>query len=154
MKSKLLIPLVLIAVLVGCTSDIASITVPDIPEPGQISGAWAGNARWDALQGGALGAVSSGAATAILFQSSASILSGSQWEVTGLYTGTLSGTVNPDGNATGTATVNVTGAGCQASAPWGGQVEGDHLSITMSFADGGSAPCPGAPVGLTLNLSR
>lgn len=141
-----------VLLLAGCTSDIASITVPDVPEPGQIAGAWSGSGRWDALQGGAPAAVTSGAAQSIIFQNAASILAGSTWEVSGMFTGTLSGSVDPDGNATGTATV--TAGGCQASAAWGGKVEGDQLEIRTSFADPGSAPCAGAPVGLTLNLSR
>ncbi len=145
-----------IAVLMSaasCTSDIASITIPDAPVPAAIAGAWAGNARWDAVQGGAPGVVTSGAATAIIFQSGATILS-SSWEVTGVYAGSLSGSVDPDGNATGTATVTVLAAACSASAPWGGKLDGDQLAMTMSFANPGTVPCAGAPVGLTLNLSR
>lgn len=152
--SKLLIALVMAVTLVGCTSDIASIDIPTAPEPGNIAGSWSGNARWDALQGGAAGVISSGAANSIIFQNDGSILSGSTWEVTGLFTGTLSGAVDTVGNATGVATVTVTAAGCQASAAWGGRVSGDQLNVTMSFADPGTAPCAGAPVGLTLNLSR
>lgn len=139
--------------LVGCTSEIADITVPTAPEPGQIAGAWSGSARWDALQGGAAGAVTSGAATAIIFQNGATILS-SSWEVTGVFAGTITGSIDPDGNATGTATVTPIGAGCTASAPWGGKVDGDQLDVAMSFADPGTVACAAAPVGLTLDLSR
>lgn len=140
-------------VMVSCTSDIASISIPDAPEPGSIGGAWSGNARWDALQGGAPGAVTSGSATAIIFQNGATIL-GSSWEVPGVFAGNLTGSIDADGNATGTATVTPTGAGCTASAPWGGKLDGDQLAITMSYADPGTVPCPAAPVGLTLNLAR
>lgn len=145
--------LVLVVAVASCTSDIASITIPDAPVPAAIAGAWAGNARWDAVQGGAPGAITAGASTAIIFQNGATIL-GSTWEVTAIYAGSLSGSVDPDGNATGTATVTVLAAGCVASAPWGGKLEGDQLAITMSFANPGTVPCAGAPVGLTMNLSR
>lgn len=137
----------------SCTSDIAGITIPDAPVPATISGAWAGSARWDAVQGGAPGVITSGASTAIIFQNNATILS-SSWEVTGVYAGTLSGSIDPSGNATGTATVTVLAAGCVASAPWGGKLDGNHLAVTMSYANPGTVPCLGAPVGLTLNLSR
>lgn len=150
--NRFLIAVLTVVVLAGCTSDIAGINVP---EPGQIAGAWVGNARWNAIQGGgSLGPVASGATTAIIFQSGAAIISGSTWEVTGIFTGTLSGSVDTEGRATGTATVLVLAPGCAASSSWGGRVEGDNLSITMSFADPGATPCNGAPVGLTLNLSR
>ena len=154
MKNRitLLLAAVLVLLLAGCTSDITS-TVPDIPEPGSIAGAWSGNARWDALQGGGAGAVTSGSATVIMFQNDATILS-STWEVPGVFAGTLTGSVDPDGYATGSATVRPTGAGCIATAPWGGQLDGDSLQMTMSYADPGSVPCAAAPVGLTLNLSR
>lgn len=154
MKRTLFAAIAALLLLAGCTSDIADITLPTAPEPGSIAGAWAGNARWDAVQGGAAAAVTSGSATAIIFQSGAAILGGSTWEVTGLYTGTISGSVDADGNATGTATVQVIGGGCGASASWGGQVNGDRLTITTSFADPGAVPCAGAPVGLTLSLGR
>ncbi|KKM72945.1 hypothetical protein LCGC14_1415410 [marine sediment metagenome] len=153
MKRKLLAAAVVaVLVLAGCTSDISDITVPEAPTPGQIAGAWSGNARWDALQGGAPGAVTSGSATAIIFQNGATIL-GSTWEVPGVFAGTLSGSVDPNGNATGTATVTPTGAGCTASAPWGGKLDGDQLAMTMSYPPG-TVLCPAAPIGLTLNLSR
>lgn len=153
LTAGMLVVVAIAAVMASCTSDIASIVVPGVPEPGKIAGAWAGNARWDAVQGGAPGVVTSGAATAIIFQSGATILS-SSWEVTGVYAGSLSGSVDPDGNATGTATVTVLAAACSASAPWGGKLDGDQLAVTMSFANPGTVPCAGAPVGLTLNLSR
>ena len=151
--SRMVAAIVATFFLVGCTSDITDITVPSLPEPASIAGAWAGNARWDAVQGLAVGAVTSGAATAIMFQNAGTILT-STWEVTGLFAGTVTGSVDPNGNATGTATVTVLAAACSASAPWGGTLDGDQLSMTMSFADPGTVPCPGAPVGLTLNLSR
>lgn len=157
MKGRNLLGVVAIAaalLLIGCTSEIADITVPTAPEPGQIAGAWSGQARWDALQGGAAGVITSGSANAIIFQEGAAILAGSTWEVTGVFTGTLSGSVNADGTATGTATVTTAGGGCTASAAWGGQVAGASLRITTSFADPGTVPCAGAPVGLTLNLGR
>lgn len=155
MKRRILLTMAIAAAVVlgGCTSDISDITVPTAPEPGSIAGAWSGNARWDAVQGGAPGAVTAGAATAIIFQNGATILS-SAWEVTGIFAGSLSGSVDPDGNATGTATVTVLAAGCSASAPWGGKLDGDQLAVTMSYADPGTVPCAGAPVGLTLNLAR
>ena len=156
MKNRLILLLAAAAVLVvglaSCASDINTVTAPDV-EPGQIAGAWAGSARWDALQGGGAGAVTSGSATAIFFQSGAAI-NGSTWGVPGVFTGTLTGSVDPEGNATGSATVTPTGAGCSATAAWGGQLTGNGLSMTMSFADPGSVPCAAAPVGLTLNLSR
>ncbi|MCP4871595.1 MAG: hypothetical protein GY898_23040 [Proteobacteria bacterium] len=155
MKWRINTALVLVGALLlaGCASEISSVTVPDPPTPAEIAGAWAGNARWDAVQGGAPGAITSGAATAIFFQSGATILS-STWGVTGVFTGTFSGSIDPDGNATGTATVLVLGAACGAAAPWGGKLEGDQLAITVSFATPGTVPCAGAPVGLTFNLSR
>lgn len=155
MRKVLIIAAAFVAVFVlgGCTSEIADITVPTAPEPGQIAGAWSGNARWDAVQGGGAGPLTSGAATAIIFQDGGAIL-GSVWEVPGVFAGTLSGSIDADGNATGTATVTPTGAACTASAPWGGKLDGDQLAITMSYADPGAAPCFTAPVGLTLNLSR
>ncbi len=139
--------------IAGCTSDIASITVPETPTAAEIAGAWSGSGRWDALQGGGAAAVTSGAATAIIFQNEATILS-SSWQITGVFVGSITGSVNPDGLATGTATVTPVGAGCTATAPWGGSVDGDQLVVTMSFADPGSVPCAAAPVGLTMNLSR
>ena len=154
MNRKLIaVAIAAVLVLAGCTSDISSITIPEVAEPGNIGGAWSGNARWDTLQGGVPGAVTSGAATAIIFQSGAAIL-GSTWEVPGVFAGTLTGSVDSAGNATGTATVTPTAAGCTASASWGGKLTGDQLAITMSYADPGSVPCGAAPVGLTLNLSR
>ncbi len=152
-RTRLAALVVALFLLAGCTSDIASITVPDVPEAGNIAGAWAGNARWDAVQGGAAGAVTSGAATSIMFQNGATIL-GSTWEVPGVFAGTLTGSVDPAGNATGTAPVTPFGAGCTASAPWGGKLDGDQLAVTMSYADPGTVPCAAAPVGLTLNLAR
>ena len=153
MRLKILtVAIAAVLVLVGCTSDIADITVPTAPEPGSIAGAWAGNARWDAVQGGAPGVITSGAATAIIFQNGATILA-STWEVAGIFAGELSGSIDPEGNATGTATVRPTGAGCEASAPWGGKLDGDQLAMTMSYPLG-TVPCAAAPIGLTLNLSR
>lgn len=152
--TKLAAALVAALMLVGCASDITSVTVPEVPEPGEIAGAWAGSARWDALQGGgSVGPVASGAATSIIFQSGASILT-STWEVTGVFTGSLTGSVDPNGRATGTATVQPVGAGCTATTSWGGQLAGDQLAMTMSFSDPGAVPCAAAPVGLTFNLSR
>lgn len=155
MKRRILLTMAIAAAVVlgGCTSDIANITVPDLPEPGNIAGAWSGSARWDAVQGGGAGPLTSGAATAIIFQNGGTIL-GSAWEVSGVFAGTLSGSIDADGNATGTATVTPTGAACTAAAPWGGKLTGDQLAITMSYADAGAAPCFTAPVGLTLNLAR
>lgn len=144
-----------VLVLAGCTSEIASVTVPTAPEPGNAAGSWSGSARWDAVQGGAPAAVTSGAATAIIFQSGAAIAQGSRWEVTGAgFTGTLSGTIDPAGNLTGTATVTVTAVPCTASAAFGGELDDNSLAIVTSFADPGTAPCAGAPVGLTLTLGR
>lgn len=138
----------------GCPSEIQSVTVPDVPTPGEIAGAWSGFGSWSARQDGdSLGPVSSGPATAIVFQNGAAILT-SSWEITGIYVGTLTGSVDPAGLATGTATVTPVGAGCTATAPWGGNLDGDQLVVTMSFADPGSVPCGAAPVGLTMNLAR
>lgn len=152
MKRILLgLALVAIVALCACQNDITGVTPPT---PSSLSGSWSGNARWDAVQGGAPAVVTSGAASAIIFQNEAAILGGSTWEVTGMFTGTLSGTVDPDGNATGVATVLVVGVPCTASTSFGGTVEGDRFTMTMSYADPGSAPCPGAPVGMVLSLSR
>ncbi len=153
MYRKTLIGLLLIAVVAlgACSNDI---TGTNSPTPTGIAGAWSGNARWDAVQGGAAAVVTSGASSAIIFQDAASIQGGSTWEVTGMFTGTLSGTVDPNGNVTGTATVLVVAVPCQASTSFGGTVGGGTLVINMSFANPGSAPCPGAPVGMVLSLSR
>lgn len=151
---RVLLGLALVAVVAigsACTNDITGAT---LPTPSSVAGAWSGNARWDAVQGGAPAVVTSGASSAIIFQNAASILGGSTWEVTGMFTGTLSGTVDPDGNATGVATVLVVGVPCTASASFGGTVQGDKLTLTMSFANPGTAPCPGAPVGMVLSLGR
>ncbi len=158
MKNRLTYALAAAVLVVGlglasCTSDINTVTSPNVAEPGNIAGAWSGSARWDALQGGGAGAVTSGSATAIFFQSGAAVTS-STWGVPGVFTGTLTGSVDASGNVTGSATVRPTGAGCSSTAPWGGQLSGNTLSMTMSFADPGSVPCAAAPVGLTLNLSR
>ena len=151
---RTLLGLLLVAVVAmgaACQNDITGVTAA---EPSGVAGAWSGNARWDAVQGGAAAVVTSGAASAIIFQDAASIQGGSTWEVTGMFTGTLSGTVDTDGNATGVATVLVVGVPCTASASFGGTVEGDTMVLTMSFANPGASPCPGAPVGMVLSLGR
>jgi hypothetical protein len=151
---RTLLGLILVAVVAMGSACQNNITGATLPVPSIVAGAWAGNARWDAVQGGAPAVVTSGASSAIIFQTGAAIQGGSTWEVTGMFTGTLSGTVDPNGNATGVATVLVVGVPCTASASFGGTVEGDRLVLTMSFADPGASPCPGAPVGMVLTLGR
>lgn len=151
MIRKLLIMAVALLVLAACDSAITGVT---IPEPATAAGAWSGAARWDAVQGGAPSSIMSGSATATIFQSGAAVISGSVWDVTGIYTGTLAGAIDTAGNITGTATVTALGPLCTASAPFGGKVFGNSLTITMSFSDPGSSPCAGVPIGLSLELGR
>ena len=151
MIRKFLIMAVALLVLAACDSAITGVT---IPEPVTAAGAWSGAARWDAVQGGAPSSITSGSATATVFQSGAAVLAGTVWDVTGIYTGTLAGSIDNAGNFTGMATVTLLGPLCTASAPFGGKVSGDSMTLTMSFSDPGSSPCAGAPIGLELELGR
>jgi hypothetical protein len=138
--------------LPACTPNITGV---NIPVAGSVVGVWNGAARWTALQGGdSLGPRSSGTALATIFQSGAAILSGSTWEVTGIYTGTLTGSVDPEGNATGTIQVLVLETGCTSSSSWGGSVEGNTFTVSASFSQAGPVPCGDAPVGLVITLVR
>lgn len=151
MIRKLMIAAAALLVLVACESAITDV---EFPEPAVAAGSWAGSARWDALQGGGASTITSGSARATIFQSGAAVTAGSSWEVSGLFTGTLSGSIDDAGNFTGTTTVTVLAGPCQATASFGGKVENDHMTIAASFADPGSTPCAGAPVGLLLELGR
>lgn len=152
MKTKSLVLAIAIVALAACTPDITGV---NIPVAGSVVGVWNGAARWTAIQSGdSLGPRSSGTALATLFQSGAAILSGSTWEVTGIYTGTLTGSVDPDGNATGTIQVLVLATGCTSSSSWGGSVDGDTFTVSTSFSSASPLPCGDAPVGLVLTLVR
>ena len=147
---KILILAAAILLLASCQSDVTGV---NIPEPGSVAGAWSGSGSWDALQGGAPAAVTAGAATAAMFQSGASILGGSTWQVTGVFSATLTGTIDDEGNISGTTSLTVP---CPATASFGGSLsaDGSQLSIAVSFSDPGTTPCAGAPIGLVLSLSR
>lgn len=150
---RFVVALVAIVVLGACNASPTGVDLGSL-EPAAIAGAWSGAARWTALQGGGVSAVTSGAATATIFQGGSAILAGSTFEVTGLYSGSISGAVDPNGNVTGTATVTVLAVPCSATASFGGTVDGDKLSISASFQNPGTTPCAGAPVGFVLELGR
>ena len=149
---KYLIAIVAIALLAlpSCTPDITDVNVP---EALNIAGAWAGSARWSGLQGLVPTVISSQDAAATMFQNAAAVQG--TWEITGLWVGDLTGNIDPAGNFLGTMNVTVLGAGaCSASAPASGTATDVRLELRVSYADPGSTPCAGAPVGLVLELGR
>ncbi len=149
MMRKYLMIAALVA-LASCTPDVTGI---NNAEPLNIAGAWAGTARWSALQGGASTVVSSQDAGATIFQNGASVQG--EWEITGLWVGSFTGVVDPEGNVTGAMSVTVLGAGaCTASANAAGSATSVRLELRVSYANPGSTPCAGAPVGLIMELGR
>ncbi len=149
MMRKFLMVAALVA-LASCTPDVTGI---NNAEPLNIAGAWAGTARWSALQGGAPTALSSQDASATMFQNDASVQG--TWEVTSLWVGDFVGVVDPQGNVTGSMSVTVLGAApCTASANAAGTADPTRLELRVSYADPGSTPCAGAPVSLVLEMGR
>lgn len=154
MRKFIGLTLVALLTLAGCSSSVTGVDLADL-EPSSIAGSWQGVARWSALQGGgSVGPNSTGTATATVFQSGAAILAGSTWEVTGLYSASMSGSIDNEGRFTGTTTVTVLAGPCTSTASFGGFVEGNKMEISTSFQNPGTAPCAGAPVGLDIELGR
>ncbi len=148
MIRKLVVMAVAIVALAACASDITGVNLPVV---GNVAGAWSGDARWDAVQGGAADEVTSGAANAVV-QQNGSAVSGT-WQVTNRFAATFGGAIDNDGNLTGPTTVVVDD--CDATAFYGGSLsaDGSILRISVSFNEG-VVPCPGAPIGLELTLVR
>ena len=149
----------LLVALAGCdgfqVSDIPTPVVPEIPMPANVNGAWQGSFRFESVQGGLpAGAVTSGAATVSVFQNGAGF--SSTWSVVSAgLNGSMSGTIDPDGNIAGTAAVTVAATPCSTTTTLTGQLNeaGSVLVFQADFFATVSA-CAGAPLGATWNLGR
>jgi hypothetical protein len=140
MYRRLILLAILAVALTGCEEQI--IVAPPTPEPVDIAGAWGGILRASGLPD----------APVILniFQSSATFTG--QWSSTASgWSGTLTGTIDPDGVISGGTITISTAAPCTDAAPLSGATSTSRLELA---SPGFGSICAGVPGSMTMDLSR